>query len=69
MTIENIYRVFMKLVIRPKESSDFGAYKCIANNTLGETEKVVYLHRKLIPSIEIQIDRHNFLVYLLFVYY
>lgn len=48
MTIENIYRVFMKLVIRPKENSDYGAYKCIANNTLGETEKVVHLHRKLI---------------------
>lgn len=48
MTIENIYRVFMKLVIRPKDHDDYGAYKCIANNTLGETEKVVHLHRKLI---------------------
>lgn len=47
MTIENVYRVFMKLVVRPKDHTDFGAYKCIANNTLGETEKVIHLHRKL----------------------
>lgn len=48
MTVENVYRVFMKLVIRPKDKSDFGAYKCIANNTLGQTEHSVSLHRKLI---------------------
>lgn len=46
MTIENVYRVIMKLVIRPKDSSDFGPYKCIANNTLGESEKIIHLHRK-----------------------
>lgn len=47
MTVENVYRVFMKLVVCPKDMSDFGAYKCIANNTLGETEKIIHLHRKL----------------------
>lgn len=47
MTIENVHRVFMKLVIRPEDHSDYGGYKCIANNTLGETEKVIHLHRKL----------------------
>lgn len=47
MTIENVYRVIMKLVIRPKNAGDFGAYKCIANNTLGESEKIIHLHRKL----------------------
>lgn len=47
MTIENVYRVFMKLVVRPNDHTDFGAYKCIANNTLGESEKVIHLHRKL----------------------
>lgn len=47
MTIENVYRVIMKLVIRPKNAGDFGAYKCIANNTLGESEKIIYLHREL----------------------
>lgn len=45
MTFENVYRVIMKLVIRPK-NTDYGAYKCIANNTLGESEKIVHLHRK-----------------------
>lgn len=53
MTIENVYRVFMKLVIRPKDHTDFGAYKCIANNTLGESEKIIHLHRKLIPTNDI----------------
>lgn len=46
MTIENINRVIMKLVVRPKETNDFGAYKCVAKNLLGETEKTIYLHRK-----------------------
>lgn len=48
MTIENVYRVLMKLVIRPKDHTDFGAYKCIANNTLGESEKIIHLHRKFL---------------------
>lgn len=48
MTIGNVYRVFMKLVVRPKDHSEFGAYKCIANNTFGESEKVIHLHCKLI---------------------
>lgn len=38
----------MKLVIRPKDKSDFGEYKCIANNTLGQSEMIIHLHRKLI---------------------
>lgn len=37
----------MKLVIRTKDHNDYGTYKCIANNTLGESEKVIHLHRKL----------------------
>lgn len=36
----------MKLIIRPIDSTDFGAYKCVAKNSLGETEKTIYLHRK-----------------------
>ncbi|XP_055299300.1 neurotrimin-like [Sitodiplosis mosellana] len=50
MTIENVYRVIMKLVIRPKDSNDFGPYKCIANNTLGESEKIIHLHHKTNPN-------------------
>lgn len=46
MTIENVYRVVMKLVVRPEDFSDYGAYRCIANNTIGEAEKIVHLHRK-----------------------
>lgn len=46
MLNENVYRVFMRLEIEPKDTSDFGPYKCIANNTLGESEKIIHLHRK-----------------------
>ena len=46
ITMENVYKVIMKLVVRPVDPEDFGVYKCVGRNSLGEAEKYVNLHRK-----------------------
>lgn len=45
--IENIYKVVMKLVIRPTKLSDFGTYRCVAKNSMGEAEEVITVDREL----------------------
>lgn len=44
--MENVFKVVMKLIVRPLIPSDFGEYKCVGKNALGESEKTVVLHRK-----------------------
>lgn len=46
MVVDGVNTVVMKLIVRPKGVDDFGAYKCIARNAVGETEKLIYLHRE-----------------------
>lgn len=45
--MENVFKVIMKLIVRPLDPSDYGEYKCIGRNALGESEKTVILHREL----------------------
>ena len=44
--IDDVYRVFMRLKIRNLEKKDFGMYRCIARNFLGETDGSVHLYGK-----------------------
>lgn len=44
--MENVYKVVMKLIVRPLDPSDFGEYKCVGKNALGESEKTVVLYRE-----------------------
>lgn len=44
--VENVYRTSMKLLVRPRNSSEFGAYKCVARNSMGEAEKTITIKRK-----------------------
>lgn len=37
----------MRLRIKKVENKDYGAYKCVAKNTLGEKEGYIRLYRKL----------------------
>jgi hypothetical protein len=41
---ENSYRIHMRLTIRDLGQSDFGNYKCISKNSLGETEGSIRLY-------------------------
>lgn len=44
------YRTVMRLTIRRLETYDFGSYKCVAKNNLGEKEGLVRLYGKLPES-------------------
>lgn len=46
VTMENVFKVIMQLVVRPHQLADFGAYRCVGQNSLGESERMVYLHRR-----------------------
>lgn len=46
---ENVYKVVMKLTIVDVDIEDFGAYKCVAKNSLGETDGSIKLYRKYPP--------------------
>lgn len=48
IVLDNIFKVIMKLVVRPVKSTDFGVYKCVAKNSLGESEETIKIHRKYI---------------------
>lgn len=36
----------MKLTIKSVDASDFGSYKCVAKNSLGDTDGAIKLYRK-----------------------
>lgn len=44
--IQEGYRMTMRLTIRRLELYDYGSYKCVARNNLGEKEGVVRLYRE-----------------------
>lgn len=45
-TAENSYRAHMKLSVRNLQPGDFGNYRCISKNSLGETEGSIRLYGK-----------------------
>ncbi|XP_024082618.1 lachesin-like isoform X1 [Cimex lectularius] len=47
---ENSYRTYMKLTVRNITSKDFGSYRCISKNSLGETEGSIRLYEIPLPS-------------------
>ncbi|KAK6629799.1 hypothetical protein RUM43_003619 [Polyplax serrata] len=42
--IDNAYKVHMKLTIKSVTTSDYGSYKCISRNSLGETDGEIKLY-------------------------
>lgn len=40
------YKVIMRLHIKKITSADFGSYKCLAKNSLGETDGSIKLYSK-----------------------
>ncbi|XP_073972764.1 lachesin-like isoform X1 [Rhodnius prolixus] len=47
---DNSYRTYMKLTVRNLTSRDFGSYRCISKNSLGETEGSIRLYEIPLPS-------------------
>ncbi|XP_031773603.1 lachesin-like isoform X3 [Apis florea] len=48
--MENSYRAYMRLTIRNLQAGDFGNYRCISKNSLGETEGSIRLYEIPKPS-------------------
>ena len=46
VSVDNGYNKYMMLKIRSVKRSDFGSYKCVAKNSLGETDGVIKLDGK-----------------------
>ena len=58
-TTENSYRTHMKLTIRHLRDKDFGNYRCIAKNSLGETEGSIRLYGECMTTAFIFFMRIN----------
>ncbi|XP_031337553.1 neurotrimin-like isoform X1 [Photinus pyralis] len=50
MTLENSYKVHMKLTIRSVNVADYGTYKCVSKNSLGDTDGTIKLYPIPKPS-------------------
>ncbi|XP_026843104.1 neurotrimin [Drosophila persimilis] len=46
VAVDHAYRIVMRITLRPVTKRDFGEYKCIAKNALGETERSITVHHK-----------------------
>jgi hypothetical protein len=44
--LDNAYKVHMKLTIRSVSPTDFGTYKCVSKNSLGDTDGSIRLYRE-----------------------
>nr|CAH7724131.1 unnamed protein product [Callosobruchus chinensis] len=49
--IENSYRTHMKLTVRDLQEADFGNYRCISKNSLGETEGSIRLYGNVLKGV------------------
>ncbi|XP_033607593.1 lachesin-like [Cryptotermes secundus] len=50
--LDNAYKVHMKLTIRSVGPTDFGPYKCVSKNSLGDTDGSIKLYRIPQPSTQ-----------------
>ncbi|XKL66901.1 hypothetical protein PGB90_010321 [Kerria lacca] len=48
--LDSSYKVHMKLTVNNLQSDDFGTYRCISKNSLGETEGTIRLYEIIMPS-------------------
>ncbi|XP_075972037.1 opioid-binding protein/cell adhesion molecule homolog [Anticarsia gemmatalis] len=50
--IDGSYRSVLRLAIRRVTSSDYGTYKCVSKNSLGDTEGTIKLYPMPLPAME-----------------
>ena len=49
--MDNAYKVVMRLNIKSVSQSDFGSYRCVAKNSLGDTDGTIKLYSKLFIAL------------------
>ncbi|GJQ77103.1 hypothetical protein Trydic_g23673 [Trypoxylus dichotomus] len=50
--VDNAYKVHMKLMIKSVSNNDYGSYKCVSKNSLGETDGTIKLYHIPSPSTQ-----------------
>lgn len=50
--MENGYKKYMMLKIRSVGPTDFGSYRCVAKNSLGETDGIIKLEGKAVVIVK-----------------
>ena len=48
---DNAYKIHMKLTIKAMGKSDFGVYKCVSKNSLGDTDGTIKVYREYLLFI------------------
>jgi hypothetical protein len=57
--LDNAYKVHMKLMIRSVGPTDFGSYKCVSKNSLGDTDGSIKLYREYTHSNVLSMCNRN----------
>lgn len=65
---ENSYRAHMRLTIKVLQNKDFGNYRCISKNSLGETEGSIRLYGECLKENLFSIYLLSNVIYLLFLH-
>lgn len=60
--VDNAYKIHMKLTISSVSPSDYGSYKCVSRNSLGDTDGSIKVYRKYYRSVSL--SSKIFVVYL-----
>ncbi|KAJ4439325.1 hypothetical protein ANN_07447 [Periplaneta americana] len=71
--LDNAYKVHMKLTIKSVAPSDFGSYKCVSKNSLGDTDGSIKLYQRQTQRSYFKTESHEeyfrLLIFLLFLDY
>lgn len=46
VSVDHVFRIVMRITLRPITKRDFGEYICRAKNAMGQTDRIITVHRK-----------------------